>query len=321
MLDKRDKMFKSRMYKKKGVTGITVLFVMIAILLVAIILSSVFLKYSINTKNKAGIMFEQVKTETSSAFKILEIAGTDGRNGYLSEFTEMMRILPGSSDVTLSDCSLIMSTDDRRTTLNYKAEGLVELSNTGYNTWTEEEMDTINIGVWQVLEEDLDDDNLDDYVTVNGSHVLFNISGNDNNLSIVPLNSNNLSLDITHGNQTIFSYGEIEEESIVYGYLNASGFNENKSLIDKPVQFKIIPSNLNQGYFVVEYALRDGIPLDGVLKDGDTIILYIQSFRNIYSDDFVSFNFVCPGIISITKKVFTGHTLQRQNKIVLYPQI
>lgn len=308
-------------FKKKGLSGLTVLFVFIGILLVAAVFSSIYIKKTIDIKNQAGEMFTKIRNEESSGVHIIEIAGTDGLDGSLSDFTVLMKPLPGSSDLVFSNCFMKFSSDDKMAFLQYRPGGEIALSNRGYNTWTEQELDTVLVGEWQMLEEDLDDDAQDDYVTVNVSHALFNLSGTGGNLSVVQLNSTKADINLSAGNQTLGSYAEIEEESVVYGYLNVQGFNANKSLIDKSITFTVIPKRIYEGYYSVEYLSRGKLPVENAMVEGDIVMVHLQSFRDFRQDEFVYFTFVCSNIVPISKKVYTGATLPRQRKIVLFPQI
>ena len=306
---------------KKGALGVGVLFILIAVLLIAVVFSLIYVKTSQSMVNRAGDLFDRTKSEASSAIKILEIAGIDGRDGYLSDFTMILRLLPGSSGVSLDECSLMVSSGSDRAILRYREGGDLLLGNSGYNTWTAEEFGTIEIGQWYVLEEDLDDDGLDDYFRISATHAYFNLSSTLGNQSVVQLMGPVSPVNIAAGDQVFETYGEIEEQGTVYGYLSVEGFNPNTTLIDASVDFHVIPAQLEKGYYTLEYIARSGVPVEGVLGEGDTVQLYFQGFSRLQHDEFISFNFLCPTIIPIEKTVFTGNTIPRQRKVIIYPQI
>jgi len=305
---------------KKGNSGIASLFILIAVLLIAVIFSVLYIKYSQGMKNQAGTLFQRAQSEASSALIILEIAGTDGRDGHLTNFTQMLRVLPGSTEVRLESCSLMVSKGSDRITLNYR-EGDSVFGNTGYNTWLPQELGTLTIGAWHQLEEDLDDDQEDDYVRVNTSHVLFNISGTDSNLSIFPLNYQNASLNLALGNQVVNNAGYIQEQGTIFGSFTLSGLNPNTTVLDASINFTVTPRRIDEGYYTVDYLARSGTPVDNVLLEGDTILITFQGLGRVYSDEFMTFNYICPVIVPIEKTIYTGTTLPKQNKVILFPSI
>ncbi len=316
------KMYNSHMKEnKRGAGGITILFILIAVLLIAVVFSIVYTKYAQEMKNKGGILFTRTKEETSSAIKYIEISGTDGMDGHLNNFSLLLSSLPGSAELILSTCSMVVTSGSERATLDYRPNGDRELSNTGFNTWTEKDLGTLALNTWYTLEEDLDDDMIDDQIKVNSSHALINISSTQLNYSIIALDKDNHSMNISQGGRTLDNFALIEEEGRIFGYLNLSGYNQNRTVIEDQVRFIVKPKNVGKGYYSVYYVSRAGVPIENVLLNGDTIQINLQSFKNIGPDDFVAFNFICPSIIPIEKKVFTGNVIPRSTKVVLYPQI
>jgi len=195
---------KNTMQGKRGEMGVGILILFIAMLIVAAIAAGVFIQTSQGLQQKALITGEETQGMIATSGQIAEISATDGTTGNLTEFSMIMRLVAGSRPVKIEDVFLKLSTNTKTADLRYKGPGAdLEKSNTGYNTWIEQEIGEIGVGIdpvqqvirttaWVSLEIDLDLDGTNDWVraceqfrqpcpgaSTSGKYLYFNLSEDD----------------------------------------------------------------------------------------------------------------------------------------------
>ncbi len=171
-------------YQKKAEMGVGTLIVFIAMLLVAAVAAGVLLQTAGSLQEKSLSTGQQAKGQISTNSRVIEVSGTDGRNGNLTDFQEVIKLSPGSDPIKLDQVIFTFNTNERTSTLKYRGKDSLCIKNNsvGYNTWNKETMpeledfqgrDTsealakqINHIVPANIEVDLDDDGLADYMWV-----------------------------------------------------------------------------------------------------------------------------------------------------------
>ncbi len=169
--------------EKKGEMGVGTLIVFIAMLLVAAVAAGVLIQTAGSLQEQSLSTGQQARSQISTNARAIEVSGTDGRNGNLTDFQEIIKLAPGSDPIKLTQVIFTFNTKDRTSTLKYRdtSDAICEKNNSaGYNTWNQELLGEIenhagidtasgynirhnaqtDIGV------DLDDDGSADYVWV-----------------------------------------------------------------------------------------------------------------------------------------------------------
>jgi len=197
---------------RRAEMGIGTLIIFIALLLVAAIAAGVLIQTSGSLQEKALTTGDQAKGQIATNIRVVEVSATDGSDGSLNEFYQLVKLAPGSDAIKISQALLTMNTFDKTATLKYKGvNGTCNLGNNNkYNTWNIEDIGYLNqtIQVCQDLNEDYDDDQIDDQVCMspNTGYIWFNWSSGTNYTTT--LNCTKGSTDLT-GTYTISDSGMI----------------------------------------------------------------------------------------------------------------
>lgn len=122
--------------KKKAQSGVGTLIIFIAMVLVAAIAAAVLIQTASSLQNKALVTGEQSKGQISTHLEVISLSGSDGVNHYLNNFTEVVKLSPGSESIKLDE--LVLTFDTPTITANLRYGGNVtELdngTNSGYYT-------------------------------------------------------------------------------------------------------------------------------------------------------------------------------------------
>jgi flagellin-like protein len=174
------------MGQKRAEMGVGTLIVFIAMLLVAAVAAGVLIQTAGSLQEKSLSTGQQAKSQISTNARVIEVSATDGHNGNLTDFTEIIKLSPGSDPIKLDQIIFTFNTKDKTSTLKYRGEeGICRKNNTiGYNTWNEESLPAMNnwrgrdttnpAGVASVINNlaqretriDLDDDGAMDYIGI-----------------------------------------------------------------------------------------------------------------------------------------------------------
>jgi len=132
---------------KKAEMGVGTLIVFIAMLLVAAVAAGVLIQTAGSLQEKSLSTGQQARAQISTNARVIEVSGTDGRNGNLTDFQEIMKLSPGSDPIKLDQIIFTFNTKDQTSTLKYRGDDCQCTKNNqdGYNTWNEE-----NIGAMEV---------------------------------------------------------------------------------------------------------------------------------------------------------------------------
>lgn len=306
---------------KKAEMGVGTLIVFIAMLLVAAVAAGVLIQTAGALQEKSLATGQQARAQISTNARVIEVSGSDGRNGNLTEFQQIMKLSPGSDSIKIDQIIFTFNTKDRTSTLKYRGvDGVCEKNNVdGYNTWNEENLGLVDTTPNSfTLAEDLDRDGADDYVYLfNGSdvQVVFNLStagliyvdvGADiDDASTTPVAVSLARTAITNGTHT-------------FGYLEIDGTTATNDTFDAYMGAVVTPYHLGEGYFVVIYEQTGTNHVPGNLQRGDVVRLCYESPGEIVEDEEVRLNFI-PKIGTATLTQFVTPDVISTERVYLYP--
>lgn len=235
---------------KKGSKGIGVLFLFIALLLIAVGVSALIIHNSQELAEHGKKNLEKTEGQFKH-MQVIEVAGYDGRDQVLTTLTVDAKLAMNSKPIDLRELSISVGEEDYRSMLAYRGYGApIEESNDGYNTWTDQEfgeleyttvafnpMPRITAGSPYDLPLDLDGDGSTDTIIIcdsgncpaeyDGTHLKFALSSagvayaelrNDNG-SLAHVDSTPFTLDVT--NSPIIG----AQNGKTYGTISVSGSN------------------------------------------------------------------------------------------------
>jgi len=300
--------------------GIGTLIIFIAMLLVAAVAAGVLIQTNAALQEKALTTGDQAKGQISTNVRVIEVSATDGSDGDIEYYNQIMKLSPGSEPIKLSQALLTMNTYDASTTLQYRGTtGVHELNYTdGYYTYR----DVVVTGTANTSQNisltgiDLNHDGMDDRIEI--------VSAAD--AVVYVFNSS----AIMAGNQR--SIGSCAATGPLTGGLGASlgyidSIEQSGNLCTAEDAFTadsstatltIIPVNHSTGFFTVEYLQQGSNPVNGNLQRGDVIKLHFQTPRTINEDEHIRLNFI-PKIGTPTLTEFITPEVMSDNRIYLYP--
>ena len=320
--------------RKKAEMGVGTLIVFIAMLLVAAVAAGVLIQTAGSLQEKSLSTGQQAESQISTNARVIEVSASDGRNGNLTEFQQLVKLSPGSDPIKLSQIIFTFNTKDQTSTLKYRGtDSVCEKNNVnGYNTWNEE---NINVSVDNAannytLAEDLDDDGADDYIYV-GPTQDEDVGGTQINRTFLYINLStegllNISLGVNIGNITNSSTPvtvSVTDQAIVngsttFGYVTISGTTAVNDTLPAAMTFTLTPYDEGEGYFAVVYEQEGTNHVAGNLQRGDIIRLCYESPGDIGEDAQVRLNFI-PKIGTATLTEFVSPDVISTQRIYLYP--
>jgi flagellin-like protein len=323
---------------KKAEMGVGTLIVFIAMLLVAAVAAGVLIQTAGSLQERALSTGQQAKSQISTNARVIEVSGSDGRGGNITDFQQIIKLSPGSDPIKLEQIIFTFNTKDHTSTLKYRGEGCVcEKNNAdGYNTWNAEEINTaVQNGVDNyTLAEDLDDDGADDYIYVGPSLNATGGTGNLNNsfftyiyLDLSSAGIFNFSLEGNISNITPatrpHSFNIVDQEisnvSDIFAYVTLSGLIYQNNTIPANITFTVTPYRDGEGYFAAIYEQEGTNHVDGNLQRGDIIRLCMEApGPEIVEDEEVRLNFI-PKIGTPTLTQFVTPDVISTERVYLYP--
>jgi len=309
---------------KRAEMGVGTLIVFIAMLLVAAVAAGVLIQTAGTLQEQSLATGQQARSQISTNARVIEVSGTDGRNGNVTDFQQIIKLSPGSDPIKLNQIIFTFNTKDQTSTLKYRGtDGVCELNNTiGYNTWNEEYVRFVNTSVnHYMLEEDLDDDKVEDFLYIEDAGALnltFNLS--EAGAFYVADATINLSLD-TVGAVTGLGTNSwtIQNSTHTFAYVSLSGTSStNNSLGGSNLTLTVTPYNEGEGYFVAIYEQEGTNHIPGNLQRGDVIRLCYEGPGQITEDEEVRLNFI-PKIGTPTLTKFVTPDVISTERVYLYP--
>jgi flagellin-like protein len=306
-------------FNKKAEMGVGTLIIFIAMLLVAAVAAGVLIQTAGSLQEKSLSTGQQARAQISTNARVIEVSATDGRNGNVTDFQEIIKLSPGSDAIKLDQIIFTFNTKDQTSTLKYKGtDGICEKNNVdGYNTWNDEEIGLITNTTNYTLAEDLDDDGVDDYLYINGTDnlnwvfelssvgtLLFNTGEDidDSSSACVPIDNTVLITNVTD----------------TFGTLTIVGDSCTNDTIDDNVSVIVSPYRLGEGYFTGTYEQTGTNHVAGNLQRGDIIRFCFEAPGEIQEDEEVRLNFI-PKIGTPTLTQFVTPDVVSTQRVYLYP--
>ena len=298
---------------KKAEMGIGTLIIFIALLLVAAIAAGVLIQTSGSLQEKALTTGDQAKGQIATNVRVVEVSAIDGSDGTLTDFFQIVKLAPGSDPIKISQVLFTMNSYDKTATMQYRGvDGTCTKSNTGYNTWNAEVINTTFSDASPYrLEEDYDDDMSDDFLTINASGAISIDFSTSDTLYLagesVCDNAANQTI------QTTVAVNSAEIADVIFDIVCSDNtvYGDNSSIT-------VTPTRLGQGYFTVEYLQRGANPIDGNLQRGDVIRICYEAPKEITEDEKIRLNFI-PKIGTPTLTEFITPEVISTERVYLYP--
>lgn len=303
---------------KKAEMGVGTLIIFIAMLLVAAVAAGVLLQTAGSLQEKSLATGQQAKSQISTHAETIEVSATDGRNGNLTDFQEIIKLAPGSDPIKLEQVIFSVNTKDHTGTLKYRGtNSICEKNNiNGYNTWNEEFItsEVSNSVNDYELAEDLNDDKQIDYV------YLYNTTGNDYlyiALSMIGILNISLDADIDGISTIDVDNLAVTNGTDIFAYISINGLS-GPGVINDTVEFIITPYQEGEGYFSIVYEQTGTNWVNGNLQRGDIVRMCFESPREVTEDEEIRLNFI-PKIGTSTLTNFITPDVISTERVYLYP--
>jgi len=307
------------MMNKQAEMGVGTLIVFIAMLLVAAVAAGVLIQTAGSLQEKSLSTGQQARAQISTNARVIEVSGSDGRNGNLTDFQQIVKLSPGSDAIKLDQIIFTFNTKDKTSTLKYKGEdGICDRDvTTGYSTLNTEELGEVGQGANNyTLLNDLDDDWQPDYVYVNNSQYLvvalssagnysFDMGSDLSDASGTPVTINSFTATVSNGTD-------------IFAYITIDGTSDMNDTLVEDMQVEIEPYHSGEGYFVAIYEQTGTNHVPGNLQRGDVIRLCYEAPGQIVEDEQIRLNFI-PKIGTPTLTQFVTPDVVSTERVYLYP--
>ena len=299
------------MVSKKAEMGIGTLIIFIALLLVAAVAAGVLIQTSGSLQERALTTGDQAKGQIATNVRVVEVSATDGSDGNLEAFEEIVKLSPGSNAIKLEQGLLTMNTYDTTAVLQYRGTtGTYEndFTNGYYTVPSNETLATTTNLANTTLTVDYDLDGVADTADLDASgNLRFAFSGG-NALTVTDFECTGGAADQT-GSYTVSGSDEVASVVVV----GSCGSDSTSG-----ATIYIVPKQIGEGFFTVEYLQRGTNPVDGNLQTGDVIKIYYASPRPVEEDEDVRLNFI-PKIGTPTLTQFITSEVISTERAYLYP--
>lgn len=164
-----------------------------------------------------------------------------------------------------------------------------------------------------VLDTDVDDDGQEDYISVNATHVLVDLSSLTD-FMVYPLGG-----DISTAPATLSTSFDVTGAQR-YGSMVIEGTTTQDDTIDASMTFEFTPYHNGGGYYCAEYLRRGEWPIEGYLVPGDVVRFHVETYNSMSTGEVFKIQFYYKDLESNMKGVYTGDTFPYQKNIVLFPK-
>jgi len=304
---------------KKAEMGIGTLIIFIALLLVAAIAAGVLIQTSGSLQEKALTTGDQAKSQISTNVRTIEVSATDGSNGSLTDFKQIVKLSPGSDAIKISQVLFTMNTYDMTGNLQYR--GVTGVTNhnpvDGYYTLGVNDMQGLMVNDTDInFSDDFNDDQIADYMSWDGASTVsifisdeatydeYNVTMAVDCSGATPVQINESTYNADSNNNYVSDI-----------YVDGTCYNET---FESGYTFHVNPKIPGSGYFTVQYLQRGPNPVDGNLQRGDVIQILYESPRAVGEDETVRLNFI-PKIGTPTLTQFITPEVISTERVYLYP--
>lgn len=306
-------------FNKKAEMGVGTLIIFIAMLLVAAVAAGVLIQTAGSLQEKSLSTGQQARAQISTNARVIEVSGTDGRNGNITDFQEIIKLSPGSDAIKLNQIIFTFNTKDKTSTLKYRGtDGICEKNNVdGYNTLNVEEIGLIDTTANVTLANDFDDDGVDDSIYISNPGNLtwiFELSG----AGTLTYNTGENITDSSTVCVSVDNSFTVSNATETFGTLTVVGNSCTNDTIDTDVSVILTPYREGEGYFTGIYEQTGTNHVAGNLQRGDIIRFCFEAPGEITEDEEVRLNFI-PKIGTPTLTQFVTPDVVSTERVYLYP--
>lgn len=304
---------------RKAEMGIGSLIVFITLLLIATTAASFIIAAAGEVQEKELIAMKHAQKQVSTNIRVVEVSGSDARDGTVTNITMIMKLAGGSDDIKFDDAFLEVMAYDSTATLVYSGRnGTTQNSIGGYWTLTSETPNTETIvrsqttapayDDPQVLGIDYDRDNVRDQLTggLEGQMAYVSLSSG---ASVAIGYCNASGTFVTNVSDTTYISRSQTDPFTCTGNLNLTGLY---------LERQTKQSNFGKGFYSIEYIHTGTNPSPGNLQRGDMIRLYFQAPEQIGNEETVTIRFV-PKFGTPTLTQFRTPEGMAEERVFLYP--
>ncbi|MBT3408926.1 hypothetical protein HN415_09700 [Candidatus Woesearchaeota archaeon] len=305
---------------KKAEMGVGTLIIFIAMLLVAAVAAGVLLQTAGSLQEKSLATGKQATGQIATNAETVEVSATDGRDGNLNDFNQIMKLSPGSDEIKLSQIIFSFNTKDSTSTLKYRGTTGTCINNatSGYTTRLNDEISTdVNNNSWYTFTEDIDyDGDFNDRMRVaaDGNALEFDLTSFASyyNFTITDISdASTTSVPLNVAKQ------DIHPTNTTYGKIMISGTTDTNDTVLADM-ITIYPYKNGEGYFSVVYLQTGTNHVAGNLQRGDLIKICYEAPNDIGEDEEVRLNFI-PKIGTATLTEFVTPDVISTQRTYLYP--
>jgi len=305
---------------KKGEMGVGTLIIFIAMLLVAAVAAGVLIQTAGSLQEKGLATGQQAVGQISTNAETIEVSATDGQDGSVNYFNQLMKLAPGSAEIKLSQVVFTFNTKDKTSTLKYRGtSGTCKKDNsTGYYTIKEEVLTSpLTNSTWYTFSEDLDHDGIytDSVIVGAGNgHLQFNFSSNTGSYNYTIPNIGSAGDTPVTINQGV---ERISTTNVTFGKIKINGTTSTNGTMDANM-ITVYPYKEGEGYFTVVYLQTGTNFVEGNLQRGDVIKMCYEAPQDIGEDTNIRLNFI-PKIGTSTLTEFVTPDVISTERTYLYP--
>lgn len=275
------------MKNRKAEMGVGTLIVFIAMLLVAAIAAGVLIQTSGSLQEKSLSTGHQARTQISTHARSYEVSATDGSDGSLTDFQQILKISPGSEGIKLTSSMITFNTRNATASLQYKGKNSVCEKNhqNGYGTFYQEEFGRLNIGISEIfsagvplvghaygeradIQVDLDNDTLTDYVLT---------CDPGDGICPAQYHDSYVQINISNSGEPLYAYVKLVDDGGATVDLSGAGASTGFNCTDLP-----IIDNTGKKYGYINTWRSSGSGNDNYitpLGDSDVIFEVVKAFH------------------------------------------
>lgn len=296
------------MLNKFGSMSISAIIMFICLLLIALVAAGVLINTSVSYQEQTLISNKQSDQQYTGNFNVILISASDGTDGFLENFTQIMKLMPGANTLNLESTSLMFDLNNASATLTYAGPNALVANNlSGYYTiraknFTYDVASAVSNGYFTInMDYDLDKSYERLHNGYNGSNLLLNLSSLDGTSDTTVLGSC----------ATTSWVSNITNTSYVETAIGTCSGNNVSTIY-------LVPVYNGYGFFVSRHLHRSTNYKAGGVQSGETIQIYYEAPRAIENKEDIRIKFIPPTGNPVVNR-FTTPDLISHHTVYLYP--
>ena len=260
---------------KKAISGISIMIILIASILIAVISSIFLLETSFLFEQKSHDTAKKTSNHLSNKIFIDEVSSEFRDDGTLLDFALIVQLLPSSERINFDSLELMVQTPNESIVISYRENGIPVKGNTGFKTLRTEEIGAFNTTHPFVLGSDLDDDRIDDQVAIdNNGLVKVEYSGGGS--YTIP--------QLACSGPVLPKYRSVNPGDGFTGHILFDGSCGNLRVTES-VDFVLTPEKRGRGYYAIQYLQQsENHHLEGRLSNGDIAKIFFEMIEPLPVD-------------------------------------